>query len=377
MNVLENGSVGIGPFTVDDIDIDQLEGPDLMKVTLGVDYGTISLASTTGLVGDLDGSDGTLEITGTRANLDLALTSVTYSPDLNHNAPDDSLSITVDDLGTTAPPDAATSTAAVGITIDPVNSPPTVLNGQNFPILEDTPTLLNINLQSLAADIETPDSGLTFTLVSATVLGSPLNSSQGVLTTPTNGMWTFDTALDFNGQVKVVANVTDDGDDTAGPETTPLTLTITVNPVNDPPVANNPFATGTTLEDDSPYVGIIGGAGPTDIPIAVLATDVDNTLTKDSFTFDSVTINGVPVPTLADAGITYTSLTGEFSLDPSVAAYQPLAAGEIVPVVVSFTVTDGLLGDTGEGTFYVEGINDDPVANDDPEAPTEYALECR
>ncbi|ELP30334.1 Ig-like domain-containing protein [Rhodopirellula baltica] len=363
-------SIGIGPIVVDDADIALGEGPDAMKVTLSVTSGSIAVA--TAITGtDIDGSDGTLMFSGTRAELNAALASVAYTPNENDNGTD-SLVITVDDLGVTAPPASATTTTSVGITIDPVNTAPTVTNGQVFPMTEDQMTPLSINLQTLADDIETPDASLVFTLSSATVGGVPITASEGVLTTGTDGMWSFTTAPDFFGDILIVADVTDTGDPAptiGNEETTQLTLTISVEAVNDAPVAED-FDTGASIdEDDAVFSGTLG----VEAQISDLATDVDDTLTTSSFTFDNATVAGVPA-TLGEAGITYDQGTGAFSLNPTVAIYQPLAQGVSAEVIVNFTVTDGSLSDTGTIKFTVVGTNDEPVANDDPDTTGDYAV---
>ncbi|HBE70688.1 MAG TPA: hypothetical protein DDW52_21295, partial [Planctomycetaceae bacterium] len=108
-------------------------------------------------------------------------------------------------------------------------------------------------------------------------------------------------------------------------------------PVNDAPVAKDYVAPAPINEDASPYVGELGGVGPTDIAIDDLATDVEDVLDADDFDFVDAIVGGVTMP-LADAGISYDEIMDEFTFNPAVAVYQPLKDGEAVDVVVNFTV---------------------------------------
>jgi CSLREA domain-containing protein len=127
----------------------------------------------------------------------------------------------------------------VTVTVRPVNDAP-VATGGTASMDEDAPAI-QINLGALVSDKETADANLSYTVVSGPT------SQQGTLTADpnTNGVYSFDSAQDFNGQATFTYKVTDRGDpDNCGtpgtacdaPETSiSKTVTITVNPVNDPP----------------------------------------------------------------------------------------------------------------------------------------------
>ena len=115
----ENQAVAISGLEISDADA----GSANVQATLGVTHGTLALAGTVGLAGDLDGSDGTLTLTGTIAAINLALQGLTYQP----NAGNDTLSLTVNDLGHTGG-GAQSATTTIAITVDSDNSAPVAGN---------------------------------------------------------------------------------------------------------------------------------------------------------------------------------------------------------------------------------------------------------
>lgn len=119
-------------------------------------------------------------------------------------------------------------------------------------------------------------------------------------------------------------------------------MNIGVTPVNDAPVAD--AASGSATEDGA----VISGQ--------LTASDVD---TGDTQTFTLQP--GVTAP----AGFVLNG-NGTWSLDPSNAAYQNLAAGEQITLNVPFTVTDsGGLTSNNVLTLTVTGVNDAPVVSGD------------
>ena len=98
-------------------DIDSGNSP--ITVSLSVTNGTLSIAGA-GLSGDLNGSDGTLAITGTLANINAALAgSLVYQGKLDYFGAD-ALSISVNDLGATGAGGALTDTKSISIDVRPM-----------------------------------------------------------------------------------------------------------------------------------------------------------------------------------------------------------------------------------------------------------------
>jgi large repetitive protein len=181
--------------------------------------------------------------------------SYTYTPDANFNGTD-VFTYRVCDV------DGDCDTATVTITINPVNDVPVAVNDTNT-TNEDTP----VNGTTQTNDTPSGDGGNTWTLV-----GVDGGANSGTVTMNPDGSYTYTPDPNFNGTDVFSYQVCDvDGDcDTA-------TVTITVNPVNDVPVAVNDTNTtnedtpvsGTTQGNDTPsgdggntwtLVGVDGGA---------------------------------------------------------------------------------------------------------------------
>jgi hypothetical protein len=133
----------------------------------------------------------------------------TFTPTPNYFGPA-SFTFTVNDGTSTSAP------ATVSITVNPVNDPPTA-NAQNLSTNEDVPLAVTLT----GSDPE--GSALTFTT------GAPVN---GTLT-GTGAARTFTPTPNYSGPASFTFTV-NDGSLTSAP----ATVSITVNPVNDPPTAN-------------------------------------------------------------------------------------------------------------------------------------------
>ena len=189
---------------------------------------------------------------------------VTYTPDPDFNG-SDSFSYTVND------PDGSTSNVAtVNITITPVDDAPVATN-DNGNTLENTPVTISLlpNDQSQYNNID-PSS---VTIVSNVGNGTlTIDATTGIVTyTPATAFLGSDTFTytirDLNGNISNIA-----------------TVTITVTPVNDPPVAvdDGPITHNTIL--------------PITIDVLANDSDPDNALTD-------LTIVSVSTPTLGSASI--------------------------------------------------------------------------
>ena len=232
----------------------------------------------------------------------------TYIPDAGFNG-SDSFSYTVSDGN------GGTDTATVTITVNEENDAP-VANDDSATTDEDT----SVNIDVLGNDTDVDGDDLT--------VDSFTDPSNGVLVEENDGTFTYSPDADFNGSDSFTYSVSDGkgGTDTA-------TVTITVNPVNDGPVANDDSA--NTDEDTS-----------VNIDVLLNDTDVDgDDLTVDSFTDPS---NGTLVEE-NDGTFTYTP-AADFNGSDS----------------FTYTVDDGNGGtDTATVTITVDPVNDDPVANND------------
>ncbi|HEX8640668.1 MAG TPA: Ig-like domain-containing protein [Allosphingosinicella sp.] len=231
----------------------------------------------------------------------------------------------------------ATSSSSVTITVDGANDAP-VANDDNASTSEDASVSGNVLANDTDIDVEP----LTVTNPGTYV------GAYGTLTLAADGSYTYAPNAaaqgldDSESGQDVFSYTASDGtaSDTA-------TLTVTVNGVNDAPMANDDAASAT--ED--------GGAS-------------GNVLTNDT------DVDGEAL-TVASAGTyvgTYGTLTvaadGSYTYAPGAGA-QALDVGESAQDVFTYTASDGTATDAATLTVTVSGLNDAPVANDDNNATDE------
>jgi VCBS repeat-containing protein len=126
-----------------------------------------------------------------------------------------------------------------------------------------------------------------------------------------------------------------------GLATTPTSVSWTITGTNDAPVVSG-AVTGAATE---------AGAGVTLNGLAN-ASDVD----------DHTTLSIVNVPPTLPAGVSYDAASHSFTLDPTVAAYDHLAAGATQVVSVTYEVSDGTAHTAATASWTITGTNDAPVA---------------
>lgn len=176
--------------------------------------------------------------------------------------------------------------------------------------------------------------------------GEPIEGTYGTLTLLANGSYTFEPNDAFRA-LAAGEQATDTFQYTITDPfglTASAVLTIKLTGENDAPVVSG-AVTGNATED---------GAAVT-LDALANASDVDA----------GTTLSVVDVPVNLPAGVTFDSETGTFTLDPSNAAYQSLAAGQQTTVTVNYGVSDGTATTTASVSWTVTGTNDAPVANND------------
>jgi VCBS repeat-containing protein len=112
--------------------------------------------------------------------------------------------------------------ATVTLTVTPVNDPP-VVTGDSYSTAEDTP--LTVAAPGVLGNDSDPDSGDTLT---ATQVTGP---AHGTLTLNPNGSFTYTPAANYNGPDSFIYQASD-----GHGGLTKATVSLTVTPVNDPPV---------------------------------------------------------------------------------------------------------------------------------------------
>ncbi len=143
-----------------------------LQVTLAVGQGNVTLGAVTGLsfsAGD-GTADGNMVFTGTLANINAALATITYTPNPDF-AGGDTLTITTNDLGNTGSGGALSDTDTVAITVLNVNDVPVV----NTPVPDQITSKNSAFSYSFAANTFTdPDASTTLTYTATLGNGAAL-----------------------------------------------------------------------------------------------------------------------------------------------------------------------------------------------------------
>jgi VCBS repeat-containing protein len=243
---------------------------------------------------------------------------VTFTPAPNFNGTTSFTYNATDGPGDDGDAFATSNTATVTITVIAVNDPPTA-DPKTGTTNEDTP----ITIQATGGDVE--DAALSWSVQS--------QPTSGAASCTTSGSCTYTPDLNFNGTDSFIVEGTDSGGLSAT-----ATWTITVNAVNDAPIATDDTV---SVPEDS-----------VNFPITLTGSDVDSAVLTFSGPDDDVDHG-----TLNCLGQSCT--------------YSP-AADYNGPDSFTFTVTDdGNLTDSGTITIDVTAVNDAPVATDVPDAETD------
>ncbi|WP_172963223.1 Ig-like domain-containing protein, partial [Vibrio harveyi] len=208
---------------------------------------------------------------------------------------------------------ALTDEATVTVTVNPINDAPVAVNDT---VTTDEDTAVTIDV--LGNDSDPENDQLTITNAS-------VPAEQGTVAI-VDGKLVFTPAENFNGDATISYTISD------GQLTDDATVAVTVNPVNDAPVAVND--TVSTDED-------------TAVTIDVLANDSDPEN-------DTLTITAASVP--AEQG-TVTIVDGKLEFTP--------AENFNGDATISYTISDGQLTEDATVAVTVNPVNDAPVAVDD------------
>ncbi|MDB5475721.1 MAG: tandem-95 repeat protein [Phenylobacterium sp.] len=227
----------------------------------------------------------------------------------------------------------AGGTGIIGIDnvdVELVNNPPVISGPVTGSVPEDSSSTL-----SALAHASDPDAGTTLSVVpGALPAGVTYNAATQSFTLDASNAAYQHLASGATTTVSVSYGVSD------GIVTTPATAVWTIIGTNDAPVVSGAVTAAATEDGATVSVNAL-----------VNASDVD----------DSTTLSAANLPASLPAGVTYNAATHSFTLDPTNAAYQHLAAGETQTVTVSYGVSDGSAMTAAQTTFTVNGTNDAPV----------------
>ncbi len=207
----------------------------------------------------------------------------------------------------------ASDTGTVTVTVNPVNDPPIATD--DTAVTDEDTTLTNIPVLANDTDID----GDALTVASA-------SAANGTVFINADGTLDYVPDADFSGTDTITYQVSDGVASDTG------TVTVTVNPVNDPPVA----ADDTAVTDEDTTL--------TNIPVLANDTDIDG----DALTVASASAANGTVFINADGTLDYVP-DADFSGTDT----------------ITYQVSDGVASDTGTVTVTVNPVNDPPVAADD------------
>src|SRR5438445_766333 len=206
-----------------------------------------------------------------------------------------------------------TASALITVTVSAVNDPPVAVDDAAN-TAEDVP----VTISALDNDSDVDGDSLTITSVSATNGTAVIVGGTNVLFTP---------AANFNGTATIGYSISDGNGGTAS-----ALITVTVSPVNDPPVAVDDAA--NTAED---------------VPVTISALDNDSDVDGDSLTITSVSATNGTAVIVGGTNVLFTP-----------------AANFNGTATIGYTISDGNGGTTSALiTVTVSPVNDPPVAVDD------------
>ncbi|WP_299417690.1 VCBS domain-containing protein, partial [uncultured Sulfitobacter sp.] len=139
-------------------------------------------------------------------------------------------------------------------------------------------------------------------------------------------------------------------------------VSVNITASNDTPSASD-FDLAGVNEDSSTTLTIVSGlAGAGEVSLSSFGSDPDGNIDVSSVTFPGTVTAGGVASDFATLGLSYNAVTGEISVDTTVAFYQDLDAADTLELLIDFTLTDGATAtDTGVMTVDVTGVNDRPT----------------
>ena len=290
-------------LTISGLSVGDVDSPNL-TTTLSLPPGSGILTVTAGSGATITGDGtGTVTIAGTQAQINAALAAVIYTPTADFNTGAGSIDLTVATTDGTL-----TDTDTVAVTVTPV--PDIVDDSVTTP--EDTAITFNAitGTNGASADnFENPGRAVT----------AVTQGAHGTVSFAADGTLTYTPAANYNGPDSFTYTVT------SGGVTETATVTVSVAPVNDPPVAVDDGPVPVT--EDTPATG------------SVLPNDSD--VDGDLLTVTQFTVAGDPTvytagqtATIAGVGTLVINADGSYTFTP-VANYNG-------PVpTATYTISDG------------------------------------
>jgi Ca2+-binding RTX toxin-like protein len=317
--------VNDAPLAADDTavtDEDTAVVVDVLANDSDVENDILSISAVT------NGANGTVSHDGT---------SVTYTPDADFNGAD-SFTYTVSDGN------GGFDTATANVTVNPVNDPPVAAN-DSFTGDEDSVIAGNVladNGNGTDSDVD----GDSLSVVAETLV----TAQGGTVDILANGDFTYTPAENFNGADSFSYTLDDGNGGTAVGN-----VSLTVNPVNDAPLAADD--TAVTDEDTAVVIDVL--ANDSDVENDALSVFAANDGANGTVSFDGASVTYTPNAGFSGAdSFTYTVSDGNGGFDTATVNVTVNAAQTNTPPVANdddFTVEHGnaltgnLLVDNGHG----------------------------
>lgn len=325
-----------------------------VRVSLSVTNGLLTLGGTAGLsftTGD-GTNDATLVFTGTIANINAALASLTYNPNANYTGAD-SLSIVTNDLGNSGTGGAKSDSDTVAITINPVNDAPvnsvpgaqtgtedvafafSAGNGNQIQVndIDAGSGNLQVSLSVTNGTLTLAGTaGLSFTTGDGTADSSLVFTGTRTAINTALATLTFNPTANYNGGAVLSLTTSDLGNTgSGGTKTDSDSVNITLNPVNDAPTVANAIPDQNATEDAA-----------------------------FSFQFASNTFNDIDTGT--NLVYSTSALPSWLSFNAATRTFSgtPLNA-HVGPVSITVTASDGSLSVSDTFVITVANTNDAPV----------------
>ena len=243
--------------------------------------------------------------------------------------------------------EGGTSSATITVTVTGTNDGPNAVN-DTFTVAEDGSVTINVRANDTDVDV---GNTLAVTHVDGNLIsvGSPVAVVNGTVALTAGGSLVFTPNANYNGPASFDYTISDGQGGTAS-----ATVSGTVTPVNDAPVAVNDSNAGT--ENVTLAGNVISGTIATGTGVGGTDSDLEgNALSITSFQSGA---------TVSSAGgtlaLTYGSLTiasdGTYTFTPNAAA-NALPSGAVRTQVVTYTLSDGGLSDTATLTLTITGTN--------------------
>ena len=222
--------------SVSDVDNDPTVNGGVEQVTITVPNGTVTLSTTSGLTFSQGiGTGSSMVFSGTLANINAALNGMLFLPASNFTG-STTIGISVDDLGNSpAPP--ATGIGNVPINVIAVNQPPDVIQPIPPVVVNETnqvgvTTVINLSQYISDPDVNNnpPEPAPTLSVVG--------NSNPTLLSAVIDGQILTITYAPYERGSATITILATDNNPGASHPSIQTTVSVTVNPVNFPPVTS-------------------------------------------------------------------------------------------------------------------------------------------